>query len=80
MLGSDFNCIITSELANKRAPKALITCVVYTKHIHLFQKIVGKNNVCNCNTRGEIEHVMILGHFVVPAWEFVGVLDGLTFG
>ena len=45
--------------------------------IHLFQKIVGKNNVCNFNTRRKIEHAIILGHFVVPASEFV---DGLAFG
>ena len=31
MLGGESNCIITSELANQRAPKALFTCVVYTK-------------------------------------------------
>ena len=31
MLWGDYNWIITSELANQRAPKALFTCVVYTK-------------------------------------------------
>ena len=31
-------CIITSGLANQRAPKALFTCVVYTKYIYIYKK------------------------------------------
>ena len=31
MLGDEYNWIITSELANQQAPKALFTCVVYSK-------------------------------------------------
>ena len=30
MVGAEYNCIITSELANQSAPKALFTCVLYT--------------------------------------------------
>ena len=30
MLGGEYNWIITSELANERAPKALFSYVVYT--------------------------------------------------
>ena len=79
MLGSDYNCS-TSELANQRAPKVLFTRVVYTKHIHLFQKNAGEDNECNTNTRGEVEHVIILGYFEVLASEFAAVLDGHAFG
>ena len=36
MLGGEYNRLITSELANQCAPKALFTCVVYTIYICVY--------------------------------------------
>ena len=38
MLVSEYNWIITPELANQRAPKALFICVVYTDACYLASK------------------------------------------
>ena len=46
MFRGEYNCIITSELANQCAPKALFTCVVHTNNNYCVANPVLGKSLC----------------------------------
>ena len=58
MLGGEFTCLITLELANQRAQKALFTCVVYAKSVNNKIRETLEMKIYNKDTYGSYQYII----------------------